>query len=207
VPYTGAGNTTVVPYIDVDVADYKDVAPWPTTPDGTGPSLERISPRAFGNDPSNWRASASSGGNAGVPPQMTLAAWQSIYFTPAQIADANFGGRGADPDGDGLTNFWEFAHGLNPLAADGIAPVTTALEDDGTGNKFLTLRYRRNVSAQGLQFSADTAADLPNWTAGGAMQLGNPINEGDGTATVIMRDTVPTSDANKRFIRLRVTGD
>ena len=46
-----------VPYIDVDVVRYNDKSPWPTNADGFGPSLERLSATAYGNDPINWRAS------------------------------------------------------------------------------------------------------------------------------------------------------
>jgi hypothetical protein len=44
---------------------YDDVAPWPETPDGDGPSLEIIDPLGDPNDPANWRASSSVGGSPG----------------------------------------------------------------------------------------------------------------------------------------------
>jgi hypothetical protein len=58
-----------IPYIDVDVVRYNDKSPWPTNADGFGPSLERISATAYGNDPINWRASqgAPSPGLESVP--------------------------------------------------------------------------------------------------------------------------------------------
>lgn len=40
----------------VDQVRYNDAPPWPTTPDGRGSSLERISPTAPANDPANWTA-------------------------------------------------------------------------------------------------------------------------------------------------------
>ena len=46
-----------IPYIDVDIVRYNDKSPWPTNADGSGPSLERLSATAYGNDPINWRAS------------------------------------------------------------------------------------------------------------------------------------------------------
>ncbi len=54
-----------VPYIDVDVMDYDDGAPWPAAPDGDGPSLARLAPGLYGNDPANWGASAAVGGSPG----------------------------------------------------------------------------------------------------------------------------------------------
>lgn len=57
VPVMGDNGDQIVPYIAVDSVRYDNVAPWPLTADGQGPSLERISPHAFGDDPVNWRAS------------------------------------------------------------------------------------------------------------------------------------------------------
>jgi spore coat protein CotH len=41
----------------VDVARYKDRAPWPVSADGYSASLERICPTAAGEEPENWTAS------------------------------------------------------------------------------------------------------------------------------------------------------
>lgn len=48
---------TVIPYIAVDVVRYNDRPPWPTNAAGLGPSLERLQPGAYGDDPANWRDS------------------------------------------------------------------------------------------------------------------------------------------------------
>ena len=45
-----------VPYIEMDVVEYDDAAPWPDGAAGQGMALHRIDPSAFGNDPINWRA-------------------------------------------------------------------------------------------------------------------------------------------------------
>src|SRR5262249_6064511 len=50
-------GTYFIPYIDMDLVRYDDKWPWPTTADGHGSSLERLSAPAYGNDPINWRAS------------------------------------------------------------------------------------------------------------------------------------------------------
>lgn len=46
----------------VDAVNYDDVAPWPTEPDGSGPSLVRCDPTTDGNDASNWRAASTGTG-------------------------------------------------------------------------------------------------------------------------------------------------
>ena len=43
----------------IDAVTYSDRDPWPTTTDGTGPSLELIDPLSDNNDPVNWAASTA----------------------------------------------------------------------------------------------------------------------------------------------------
>jgi DNA-binding beta-propeller fold protein YncE len=52
----------------LDQITYVDAAPWPTQPDGTGPSLEIIDPLADNNVAANWRASTTNTGKTyGTP--------------------------------------------------------------------------------------------------------------------------------------------
>jgi hypothetical protein len=53
------GSTT---YFVVDNVNYSDSHPWPNGWDGTGLTLQRISPFNYGNDPSNWTAVAPTPG-------------------------------------------------------------------------------------------------------------------------------------------------
>ncbi len=53
--------TGFVGYIDVDSVSYDFVAPWPTMPHGSGPSLARISPLSTGDEPLNWQAGPTNG--------------------------------------------------------------------------------------------------------------------------------------------------
>jgi len=55
-----------VPYITVDRVNYGDKWPWPTEPDGTGPSLSRWVSTNYGNDAFNWLASGA-GTHKGTP--------------------------------------------------------------------------------------------------------------------------------------------
>lgn len=49
----------------VDFVAYDDDAPWPTAPDGEGPSLELVDPREDNAVPGAWRSSARRGGTPG----------------------------------------------------------------------------------------------------------------------------------------------
>jgi hypothetical protein len=61
-------------WIEVDSLDYSDgghpenftkkVDPWPTGADGSGPSLDRLFPHKYGNDPNNWQATIPTPGAA-----------------------------------------------------------------------------------------------------------------------------------------------
>jgi len=68
-------TTNGVPYVLVDRVEYSDSAPWPFAADGYGPTLQRLVPGSYGNDPANWMANtATPGANyapAGTPPTIT----------------------------------------------------------------------------------------------------------------------------------------
>ncbi len=197
-------NGQPLAYVDVDAVTFDDTAPWPTSPDGSGPSLERINWFGYADDSSNWRASVTTGGNPGLLPPTTFSNWQSYRFTPAQIADPDYGVSGADPDRDGLTNFWEFAYGLDPLVADAAGAMSTSFVKDGADGPFLTLQFRRNTSALNLEYHVDAGPSLSPLSLDGAVMIGTPVNNGDGTETILMRDTITPAEQPQRFIRLRV---
>jgi hypothetical protein len=205
VPYLNAFAQVVVPMIDVDGVRYLPASPWPTGAAGTGKSLERFDLTAYGDDPANWRLAASNGGSPGVPLPMNFATWQTLYFTPAQIATT--GAAGADAEGDGLTNLQEFAFARNPLVPDAGDPFPAALATDGAGGPYLTTQYRRSLAAMNLQFFTDTSADLSSWEPGAGVQVGAAVNNGDGTETVSVRDAIPATAGSSRFLRIRMVGN
>ncbi len=51
----------------VDEVDYDVSAPWPTQPNGNGPSLELTDPSSDNNDGNNWAASSEDYGTPGEP--------------------------------------------------------------------------------------------------------------------------------------------
>jgi len=50
-------------YYRVDHVRYDNNDPWPSSPNGGGDSLHRVSTSAFGNDPASWEAASPSPGN------------------------------------------------------------------------------------------------------------------------------------------------
>ncbi|HJS07349.1 MAG TPA: lamin tail domain-containing protein, partial [Pirellulales bacterium] len=61
----------LVPFILVDELNYNDAAPWPTSPDGAGPSLSRTSQSIYGNEPTNWAGRPASPGVADLAQPLT----------------------------------------------------------------------------------------------------------------------------------------
>ncbi len=58
---------TFTPYVLAEAVPYLDHDPWPSLPDGNGPSLSRIDPTTVGDVPENWQASSASGPTPGCP--------------------------------------------------------------------------------------------------------------------------------------------
>jgi len=73
----------------VDEVQFEDVAPWPITPDGLGPSLEVIDPTLDNSTPRNWRASLANDGTPGVVNSVNAVgypAWvQNVQFPAPAI--------------------------------------------------------------------------------------------------------------------------
>ena len=65
------------PTVLVDEVIYDDLPPWPTEPDTDSMSLNRLSARAWGNDPASWVALAPTPGASHDTEAPTLDAWFS----------------------------------------------------------------------------------------------------------------------------------
>jgi hypothetical protein len=77
---TGAATT---PYVVADRVTYGTRAPWPSSPDGAGPSLARTGQSLYANDPSSW--TADSGTAIGSPGQGTSTAPPTVAGSPFYV--------------------------------------------------------------------------------------------------------------------------
>ncbi|HXJ56283.1 MAG TPA: lamin tail domain-containing protein [Verrucomicrobiae bacterium] len=86
-------GTNGVRYVTVDEVRYNDRAPWPPGADGGGPSLQRKTLSAYGNDPNNWNAAFPTPGADFLsgpaplitfqPQSQTIVAYQGVTFSVA----------------------------------------------------------------------------------------------------------------------------
>jgi len=100
---------------------------------------------------------------------------------------------GADPDGDGLANFMEYALGLNPLARNSGPSL-------GVVSNRLSLTFTR-TNDPALLYEVIASATLTNWTETVWSSTGTANTNGPVTVT----DTNPVGSHSRRFLRLKVS--
>ena len=125
-----------------------------------------------------------------------IVAWRESHFTPAEIA-AGLAADDADPDGDGMTNFEEYAFGLDPRNGCSVNPIIVPL-DKATD----TFTYTRRDPALGtnLIYSVWTSTDLAHWSAATATQTPG-LTDSNGVQPVVVTMTPPPS-GSKLFIQV-----
>ncbi len=95
------------------------------------------------------------------------AAWLA-RFAPLLGTDAAYT---ADPDGDGCTNFAEWAFDLDPFeknAGTNLTPGTVILPDPADGNTLKlwpTLTFTRRIDAQPPTYTAESSGNFTLWTS------------------------------------------
>ena len=133
---------------------YDDVAPWPITPDGQGPSLEIIDPNGDYNNPLNWRASASIDGTPGGTTRLT----------------------DPDTDADGIPDWVEAAFGLTANSPGQKPQATTSM----TAGQ-VTISWPFTPTGK---YQVEWSADLQTWqslgSVNGAGTLADPASPTEG---------------------------
>lgn len=187
-PQTLPPDVGFVPYVMIDRVVYSDAAPWPTNADGFGASLQRVNVIYYGNDPVNWFAATPNAGTSGL----------------------------VDTDGDGMSDAWEDANGLNKLVNDaGLDPdidgftnlqeYTAGTDPHSSASRLMIASIVSVAGGAKINFTAASNKTYsvvyhgPNWT-GGWIKLADvpaqPTTQGvsvtDGSA----------SGAAPRFYRL-----
>ena len=133
-PHPDAGY---VPQIRIDKVNYSTAAPWPpgvlTNGVSTGQSLQRKNSARFGNDPLNWAVDAPNAGRVSVALQDTDGDGMTDAWETANGLNPNSAADAAlDPDADGVSNLGEFYSGTDPHVASSVLRVTDVIPFVGT---------------------------------------------------------------------------
>lgn len=177
----------------IEQVTYADLPPWPTSADGDGYTLVRISPSTYADDALNWRASVAPGGNPGATDTERLAAWLIEH----QVGDALASGA------DGIPALIKFATGLD-ISGEPLPNVALTPEPENNPPTML-VTFRRRIAADDVTVELQTSSDMISWQTLVPGAPGAPIvfrqTHGDGTESL----TVRTAAADAAFARLRVT--
>ncbi len=184
--------------------DFDNAAPWPDLAALDGHSIQIIDPAGDHGDGTNWRASASVGGSPGGAQR--FASWRAATFDAAQLADQLVSGPDADPDGDGLSNFLEFALGTPPLdPANGLPAPEVSVEPFGP-NQHLVLRFTTMPGERAVIWAGELSGDLAHWSPD-AVHIPPDTTHPDGTVTITFGDPNPIDpdSPTARAIRIRAS--
>ena len=154
----------------------------------------------------SWGKSASDGGTPGsendIAPGLRYADWLAGFFDPGQMADPAVTDLAADVDSDGLVALVEYGLGLDPKAGAGEGRPRALLVEVG-GSAFAALEFRRQRGAADLIYRVEVSANLLDWDVVD-VEVGAPVDTGDGTETVTVRDEAKVTDGERRYLRLVV---
>lgn len=140
----------VTGYVCCDWVEYRDMAPWPTAPDGTGTSLQRVSRSVIGNDAANWGSAAPSPGAVNAGLFTTLAVWTETLPNAAKDSAYSFQLTGV---GGSAPYTWSVSSGSVPAGltlssggllsgtptAGGVANFTVQVSGGGTATRAFSL--------------------------------------------------------------------
>lgn len=153
----------------------------------------------------NWGISLAIGGDPGQSASgfsSSFEYWKNQEFTQAQALDPLVVGELVDLDDDTLGTLLEYALGLDPEVADTDLGYSSLIASDG-GSDYLALSFRRQKNTLDITYTVQVSDNLENWSPISQV-VGTPVDNGDGTETVIVRDALAHPAGNQRFIRLSV---
>ena len=126
-------------------------------------------------------------------PVASYAAWQSLWFTPAQIQNSMISAALATPAADGVPNLIKYAFNLNPFSPPG-SNVNPALPLPTISNGNLSLTF--NATQSDLTYTVQVSTDLVNWTTQGVSVQSN------GT---LVTANYPLPPSGPVFLRIAIT--
>lgn len=186
---------------------YGDRLPWPPAADGEGFTLELIAP-STGPDHDigwNWHASRGIHGTpAGIVSPMDFETWKTWNFDQEDLANPAISDPNADPDGDGWTNFSEFALGLRPINVFDPPGLIRSSNEIIDGKQYPVIEFESWSGAQGVVTTLQSSTDLSTWSETG-IEILPPLEQSDGTLIRKFRSATPVGAIPLEFLRLKLT--
>ncbi|MDA0813407.1 MAG: lamin tail domain-containing protein, partial [Verrucomicrobia bacterium] len=189
---------------------YGDGNRWPNGADGGGSSVElsdiAAAPTGFAErsawleNPDHWQASSILNGSPGAIPGAETTAyddWVTDTFpqdaSPVEVAPD------ADYDGDGNSNFIEFAFVRNATVPDSSAILTITTSQNGT----VAIAFPVRSVASGVRYSPQWSSDLQLWQDG-TVAIDSVVDKlgDDGTTTRTL--TIRPGEPVSAFFRVEV---
>ncbi len=155
------------------------------------------------NSSTAWAISGQAGGSPGgadASVSQVFEGWRHSYFTSSEENTSFVGGLAADPEGDGRTNFKEYAFGFHPRQADPQPDSTSSIVEVGA-SRYLAITFLRAKNALDVTYTVEVSPDLTDWTPVD-LPVGSPQDLSDGRERVTYRDSMP-ENGTPRFIRAR----
>jgi hypothetical protein len=114
----------------------------------------------------------------------------------ALLLPADVRGPHQDADGDGQSNWYEYAFGSNPVDRNSTSQVVAVRND--LGQSYLTAKINRGWTS-GVNFQVQWSEDLRTWQSTGMTSVVSSLR------LLEVRDSAPIGANAKRFIRVRIT--
>lgn len=178
---------------------YNDKSPWPTGPDGEGPSLVLTGPSIpidkLG-EATSWQASSLPHGSPGSSGDFSFQQWaRNVYGSSTNP--------GSGPEeiaaGETESNLIIYAQGAD--LNNGVLWTTHPVTADG--NQFIAFTYQVRTSLPDVSVVPEISTDLVTWKR--STTPVSRIVQPDGTTLITVRPSAPIAPDRKIFVRLFVT--
>ena len=188
---------------------YLDADPWPDCADGPGHSMLLVSPDSAPdhNNPANWICSSHFGGELGGEGLVfDYGQWTGFAFDVAGAGNPAISGALANPDGDALNNFGEFALGSDPLVHDLGGRLPFVRRTRNGDRDYLVMEFWRSRFQLPVIYTLQVSSGLTSWrdVLPAEIEAAPPEVEPDGTVLENWRFLDPAEQAGARFLRLVV---